>query len=114
MDVVLDTGLLQVFHAGGSTGHHEDCAVCQVLVGCGSKLGIFVIRRAQHDDVCAGLQACIHTLFHGLETVVVDYLVTCASEEVAAELRTCQTHSQVADGQHKDLRLLAALLGAQT
>ena len=44
----------------------------------------------------------------GLEAKIVNHLVSCASEEVAAELGACLAHGKVAYGEQRDLFCSAA------
>ena len=51
---------------------------------------------------------------YGFEAIVVDDLVSCACEEVTAELCTGDTHSEVTDSEHEGYRLMLSTFGLQT
>ena len=83
VDEVLDACSLQFLHACGSTGYDEHGATIECLEGGDGMLSIFVVARAENHDVGLGSHSSLNTLLNGSEAEVVDYLIACASEEVA-------------------------------
>ena len=106
MDVVLDAGSLQILHASRSTGYDEHRTAIQILEGRDSILGILIVARTDDHDIGLGLESGINAFLNGLETEVIDYLVTSTSQEVARELGTSLTHGEVTDGEHEGCRNL--------
>ena len=101
MDVVLDTSCLEVFHAGRGTSHHEHGASVEILECRNSVFCILVVGRADYNDVGTSLESCVNTFLHCGKAEIVNHLVAGASQEVARELGTCLTHSQITDGEHE-------------
>ena len=114
MNEILDACSLQVLRASWSTCHHKHGTVVEILECRDGIFSILVVRRANHHDVCSSSQGSIHTFFHCLEAQVVNHLVACSSEEVARELSTSLTHSQVTDGEHECHWLLLSSFCFQT
>ena len=113
MDVVLDAGGLEVFHAGGGTGYDEHGAAIEILEGGDGILGILIVAGADHHDISLSLQSSINTLLDRLEAEVVDDLVSGACQEVAGELCACLTHGEVAYGEHEGYGHLGGLLSGE-
>ena len=74
---------------------------------------IFVIAWAENYDVGISLHSSFHTFFYGCETEVVNHFISGTSQEVARELSTSLTHSQVTDSQHECLRTTARVFSLQ-
>ena len=69
MNEMFDAEFLQIFHAGRSTGYHEDFfTVADGFVGRRSEFGIFVVARAEHDDVGSGFACGSNAVFNGAPT----------------------------------------------
>ena len=83
MDEVLNACSFQVVHASGSAGNDEHGAAIHGLEGGHGILGVLVVAGAEHHDVGLGSHSGLYTLLYGSEAEVVDYLIACASEEVA-------------------------------
>ncbi len=114
MDEVFDTEFLEVFHAGRSASHNKNLfARANGFEGSRSEFGVFVVARAENDDVGTSLASSRYAIFYGLETEVVDDLIASASKEVARELSASQTHGQVADGEHEHFWTFARAFGLE-
>ena len=82
MDKVLDTGSLQFFHVGRSTGYDKYGTAIQSLEGRNCIFCIFIITRTQYHDVSLGSHGGLYTGFHSGETKVVNHLISGTSQEV--------------------------------
>ena len=107
MDEVFDACCLQVFHASRSTCYDEHSTAVQCLECRNCMFSIFVVAWTDNHDVGISLHSSFYTFFYGCETEVVDYFISGTSQEVARELSTSLTHSQVTDSKHECLRTLA-------
>ena len=113
MNEVVDADSFEVVHAGRSTGNDKFCAAVEIFEGCGSEFGIFVVARAEDNDVGSGCESGVDAFFHGLEAVVVDNLITGTAEEVARELGAGQTHGEIADREHEHFRTFFGMFGCK-
>src|SRR5690554_4792568 len=105
----------QLIHTSGSPCNDKDLfSSFQQIESLGSILHILIIARTEYNHIGTGITGSGNTLLHSRETVVVDNPVSGTREEVARELRTGQTHRQVSDSEHKDLRSLATFFGSQS
>ena len=114
MDKVLDTDSLQFFHVGRSTGYDKYGTAIQSLEGRNSIFCIFIVT--EHNTTMSALAAIAASIpaSHCGETKVVNHLISGTSQEVARELSTCLTHSQVTDSQHKCFRTLTGSFRFET
>ena len=113
MDEILDASGLEVFCAGRCSGYYVEGTAVQILEGGDGVLGILVVARADDYDVGTSLERLVDTFLDGSEAQVVYHLVTGSSQEVARELGTGLTHSQIADGEHEGNGHLLGLLGSE-
>jgi len=92
VNVVLDAGSLQVFHAGRGTSHDEHGTAVKILESGDGVLCVLIVRRADDDYVGLGFEGGIYAFLYGLEAEVVNDLPACRGQEVARELGTGLTH----------------------
>ena len=98
---IFDTGSLEVVGACRVTGYDKFSAAVEILEGCRSEICVFVVARAEHDNISALGKGCVDAFFYCIEAKVVDDFITCATKEVGRELGACQTHGQIADSEHE-------------
>ena len=91
-----------------------NCARPLRYLNAWSEGGVLVIGGAQYDNVGFLFESGIDTLLHGVKSEVVNDFVSGASEEIAGELSTSQTHSQVAYSEHEYLGTVGSGFGSQT
>ena len=111
MDEILQASLFEdVGGAFGVTGQHHDGVVLQLLVDLeGVAFTIFLVGRADDQNLGLHLAGGGDTFVQGLEAWVVDDLEAGAGEEVGGEVGTGLAHGEVAVGEHPSHGTLVVL-----